>query len=152
MLFVFSCNSNKNVGSTLGVALIQKRIISRVVSVVERLAADSTLTRIQVETLELQKRVLAGEIKLGQAAAQRVGRRTRGPVTVGAYYRVLNQARGNIRASILTVLAAMQLGYVKFDDLARLLQLVGQGSAELGGEEADRLIGVLNALLDRLVM
>lgn len=121
-------------------------------SVAERLAADSTLTRVQIETLELQKRVLAGEIKLSQAAAQRIQKQTKGPVTVGAYYRVLKQARGNIRASILTVLAAMQLGYVKYDDLARLLELVGRSSAELRGEEADRLVGVLNALLDRLVM
>lgn len=151
MLFVFSCNSNKDVGSALCAGLIQKRMVSHAMNVAERLAAGSMLTRVQLETLELQKRVLAGEIKLSQAAAQRVGRSTRGPVTVGAYYRVLNQARGNIRASILTVLAAMQLGYVKFDDLARLLQLVGQGSTELGGEEADRLIGVINALLDRLV-
>jgi len=121
-------------------------------SVAERLAADSTLTRVQIETLELQKRVLAGEIKPGQAAAQRVGKKSKGPFTASSYHRVLDQARNNIRASILTVLVAMQLGYVKYDDLARLLQVVGTGSAEVAGEDADRLIAVLNALLDRLVM
>jgi len=121
-------------------------------SVAERLAADSTLTRVQIETLELQKRVLAGDIKPGQAVAQRAGKKSKGPYTAGSYHRVLDQARGKVRASILTVLVAMQLGYVKYDDLARLLELVGRGSAELKGEEADRLIGVLNALLDRLVM
>jgi len=121
-------------------------------SVIGRLSADSTLTRVQIETLELQKRVLAGEIKPSQAVAQRVGKKSKGPFTAGSYHRVLDQARANIRASILTVLVAMQLGYVKFDDLARLLEVVGRGSAELEGEEADRLVGVLNALLDRLVM
>jgi hypothetical protein len=121
-------------------------------SVAERLAADSTLTRVQIETLELQKRVLAGDIKPGEAVAQRLGRKSKGPYTAGSYHRVLDQARANIRSSILTVLTAMQLGYVKYDDLARLLELVGRGTAELKGEEADKLIGVLNALLDRLVM
>jgi hypothetical protein len=121
-------------------------------SVAERLAVDSTLTRAQIETLELQKRVLAGDIKPGEAAAQRVGKKSRGPYTAGSYHRVLDQARANIRSSILTVLTAMQLGYVKYDDLSRLLEVVGRGTAELRGEEADRLIGVLNALLDRLVM
>jgi len=121
-------------------------------SVAERIAADSTLTRVQIETLELQKRVMAGEIKPGQAAAQRTGKISRGQLTAGSYHRVLDQARHNIRASILTVLAAMQLGYVKYEDLARLLELVGTRTAELQGEEADRLMGVLNALLDRVVM
>jgi len=121
-------------------------------SVAERLAADSTLTRVQIETLELQKRVLAGDIKPGEAVAQRLGRKSKGPYTAGSYHRVLDQARANIRSSILTVLTAMQLGYVKYDDLARLLQLVGMGTAELKGEEAERLMNVLNALLDRLVM
>jgi hypothetical protein len=121
-------------------------------SVAERLAANSTLTRVQIETLELQKRVLAGDIKPGEAVAQRLGKKSKGPYTAGSYHRVLDQARANVRSSILTVLTAMQLGYVKYDDLARLLELVGRGTAELKGEEADRLIGVLNALLDHLVM
>jgi hypothetical protein len=121
-------------------------------SVAERLAADSTLTRAQIETLELQKRVLAGDIKPGEAVAQRLGKKSKGPYTAGSYHRVLDQARANIRSSIMTVLTAMQLGYVKYEDLARLLELVGRGTAELKGEEADRLIGVLNALLDHLVM
>lgn len=117
-------------------------------SIAEKLVSHSTLTRKQLETLELQSRVAAGEITSSRAAELR----QRGPVSIGSYYRVLGQAKGKIRASILTVLAAMQLGYVKYDDLARLLELAGKAPPELAGEDAEQLMGVLNALLDRLVM
>lgn len=117
-------------------------------SIAEKLVSNSTLTRRQLETLELQRRVQSGEISSNRAAELR----QRGPVSIGSYYRVLGQAKGKIRASILTVLAAMELGYVKYEDLARLLELVGKAPPELSGEDADRLMGVLNALLDRLVM
>jgi hypothetical protein len=118
-----------------------------VMSVAERLVSNSTLTKIQLETLELQKRVLSGEISLSQAAELR----RRGPVSVGSYYRVLGQAKGKVRASILTVLAAMWLGYVKFDDLARLFELIGRGPAELRPEDSERMVSLLDALLDRIV-
>jgi len=116
-------------------------------SVAEKLVSNSTLTRVQLETLELQKRVLSGEITASRAAESRRG----GPVSVGSYYRVLGQAKGKIRASMLTVLAAVWLGYVKSDDLARLFELIGRGSAELDSEDSERLIGLLDALLDRIV-
>ncbi len=119
-----------------------------IVSVANRLAERSTLTRVQLETLALHRRVLSGEISLKQAADQR----KRGPVSVGAYYRVVGQAQKNVRASILTVLTALWLGYVKFEDVSRLLQLVGKGPIELGEEETDQLMAVLDAVLDKLVM
>ncbi|MDV3292915.1 MAG: hypothetical protein LYZ70_01435 [Nitrososphaerales archaeon] len=87
-----------------------------------------------------------------QAADQRRIRRSRGPVSVGAYYRVVGQAKKNVRASILTVLTALWLGYIKFEDVNRLLQLVGRGPVELSEEEANQLMGVLNAILDKIVM
>ncbi|MDV3244630.1 MAG: hypothetical protein LYZ66_05590 [Nitrososphaerales archaeon] len=117
-------------------------------SVANRLAERSTLTGVQLETLALHRRVLSGEISLRQAADQR----KRGPVSVGAYYRVVGQAQKNVRASILTVLTALWLGYVKFEDVSRLLQLVGKGPIELGEEETDQLMMVLNAVLDKIVM
>lgn len=125
-------------------------------SVAEKLAEHSSLTRIQLETLSLRGMVLSGEISVSQSIERRLrstkGERTRkGPVSAGTYYRVLRQAKNNVRSSILTVLTAMWLGYVKFDDLARLLELVGRSRGELAGGDADRLMGVLNALLDRIV-
>jgi len=129
------------------VSLIQKGMNVGVMSIIDKLASNSTLTMVQLETLELQKRVSSGEITLSKAAELRRG----GPVSIGAYYRVLGQAKGKIRASVLTVLEAMWLGYVKFDDLARLLELIGRGPAELGPEESERVISLLDALLDRIV-
>ncbi len=119
-----------------------------VVSVATKLAAESTLTITQLESLALHQRVLSGEMSLKQAADQR----SRGPVSVGAYYRVVGQAKKNVRASVLTVLTALWLGYVKFEDVTRLLQLVGKGQVELSEEEANQLMVVLNAILDKIVM
>jgi hypothetical protein len=116
-------------------------------SVAEKLVSNSTLTRVQLETLELQRRVISGEIPATRAAKLRAG----GPVSIGSYYRVLGQAKGKIRASILTVLAAMWLGYVKSDDLARLFELIGKGPAELSPEASDRMVALLDALLDKIV-
>ena len=126
-------------------------------SVAERLAEGSSLTRVQLETLALQGRVRAGEISTSESIRQRQrsvkgSRNKQGPVSLGTYYRVLDQAKGNVRSSILTVLTALWLGYLRFDDLSRLLELVGRSSGRLGEEEAERLMEVLNALLDRLVM
>jgi len=78
--------------------------------------------------------------------------RGKGPVTVGAYYRVVGQARKNLRASILTVLTALLLGYVKFEDVSRLLRMVSQSPMELGEEGTNQLIVVLNGILDQIVM
>ena len=117
-------------------------------SVASKLATESTLTITQLESLALHQRVLSGEMSLKQAADQRSG----GPVSVGAYYRVVGQAKKNVRASVLTVLTALWLGYIRFEDLTRLLQLVGKDPVELSEEEANQLMGVLNAILDKIVM
>ena len=120
-------------------------------SVVERLVAKSNLTLVQLQTLQLQLGVKSGQITLADAASQRTGGRKKGPVTIGAYYRVLKQGKAKVRKSIMTVLAAMQLGYLRYEDLTRLLELVGRGPAELGEEDAERLMQVLDALLTRIV-
>lgn len=114
----------------------------------EALVDESNLTPRQLEALQSYLRVAIGEIRYREAAAS-------GPsksVTIGSYYRTVQQARDNIRSSIVTVLIALWLGLVKPDDVRRLLDTVGGNVMELSDEDKDRFITVLRALLDKIVM
>ncbi len=117
-------------------------------SVPNRLIEDSSLTRTQVESLEVFARVLSHELSLREAA----GLREDGAVTVGSYYRTVLQARKKIRSSVLTLIIAQWLGVVNVENLRRLLDLAGKGVSTLGEEEKERLVDVLDALLDKIVM
>ena len=124
-------------------------------SLANRISEGSSLSEAQLESLALYQRVRAGEISLKQAAETRTARRGNKagqPVTVGSYYRTLDQAKNNVRSSILTLVTALWLGYVRVEDVRRLFELVGRGAVELSEEEADQFMGVLNALVDKIVM
>jgi len=120
-------------------------------SLAKRISEGSSLSDAQLESLSLYQRVRAGEISLKEAAGSRRGRRTGQPVTIGAFYRTVDQAKQNVRSSILTLVTALWLGYVRIEDVRRLFELVGRGSVELSDEEADQFMGVLNALVDKIV-
>ena len=92
--------------------------------------------------------VTSGEMKLREAAS--LG--SRGPVTVGSYYRTVGQARKNIRESLVTVLIGLWLGVANADDVRRLFELVGAGAREFSADEQDRFLAVLEALLDRILL
>jgi len=106
------------------------------------------LTRRQLEALETYLRVLAGEILFREAAAKSSLK----AVTVGSYYRTVQQARKNIRESIVTVLIGLWLGLVKPEDVRRLLDLSGLGAKELSEEGQARVIEVLRALVQKIVL
>ena len=118
------------------------------VSTIERIVEDSTLTSKQVEALTIYKRVLSGEFTLKQAAATI----ERGPVTVGSLYRVIGQGRHKMRASIATVVISLIMGYVKPQDLRRLVDLVSQGTTALGEEGLDQAVPLISALIEKIVM
>lgn len=121
----------------------------------EFLVDRSSLTPRQLESLELYVRVAIGEMKLKEAASIASRTRRRGkpekPLTIGSYYGTVQQARENIRKSIATLLIGIWLGVVKAEDVRRLLDATGGGARELSDEENTRLIGVLRALIDRIV-
>jgi hypothetical protein len=113
------------------------------------------LSDAQLESLSLYQRVRAGEISLKEAAETRRsgrGKNAGKPVTIGSYYRTVDQAKKNVRSSILTVVTGLWLGYIRLEDVKRLFELVGRGAVELSEEEADQFMGVLNALVDRIVL
>ncbi|MDG6916039.1 MAG: hypothetical protein JRM85_00395 [Nitrososphaerota archaeon] len=124
-------------------------------SLPESLVEQSMLTPRQFEALQLYVRVVLHEMRYREAASIASRGRTRGeskPLTVGSYFRTVQQARENIRKSIMTLLVGIWIGVVKTDDVRRLLDVAGSGIRELPEEETDRLVGVLGELVQRIVV
>ncbi len=116
---------------------------------------QSVLTPRQLEALRLYLRVAIGEMKYKEAAAKASEGRTRGEprtLTVGSYFRTVQQARNKIRKSVVTLLIGVWVGIVKIEDVRKLLEVSGGGSRELTDEEAARLAAVLRALTQKIVM
>lgn len=117
-------------------------------SLPETLVDLSSLTPRQLEALQSYLRVALGEMKYREAAVS-------GPtksVTVGSYFRTVQQARENIRKSIVTLLIGLWIGVVKPEDVRRLLDVAGGGAGELPEEESARFVGVLRSLIQKIVM
>jgi hypothetical protein len=112
------------------------------------LMEQSNLTKKQLESLVSYVRVAAGEMLYREAAALRSGK----PVTIGSYYRTVQQGRNQVRASIVTVLVAVAIGLVSVEDVRRLLELVGEGNVEVAEEDRERFVAILQTLLDKIVM
>jgi len=125
-------------------------------SFLDKLVDQSSITSRQLELLVSHLRVSTGEIKLKDAASLATQGRTRGkqggPVTIGSYYRTVQQARKNVRESLLTVVVALWAGVIRVEDVRRLFELVGGGTRELSDEEADRVLRLLDALLGRIIV
>jgi hypothetical protein len=109
---------------------------------------QSSLTEKQLESLSSYVRVVAGEMHLREAAVLRSEK----PVTVGSYYRTVQQGRNRIRESVVTVLVAVAMGLVRLEDVRRLFELVGRGNAEVVEGDRERFAAVLQVLLDKIVM
>lgn len=73
------------------------------------------------------------------------------PLSVGSYWRTVDQARENVRESIATVLIAIMIGVLKPDEVRKLVELIPQGDLQLPSEDQERLLKVVGALLDRIV-
>lgn len=112
------------------------------------LIEQSNLTEKQLESLVSYVRVASGEMLYREAAALRSEK----PVTIGSYYRTVQQGRNQVRESIVTVLVAIAAGLVKLEDVRRLLELVGKGDAEVAEEDRKRFAAILQTLLDKIVM
>jgi hypothetical protein len=125
-------------------------------SFLERVVDQSSITRRQLESLSSYMRVSTGEIKLRDAASLASHGRTKGrrdgPLTIGSYYRTVRQARKNVRESLVTVVIALWLGVIRAEDVRRLFDLVGGGTRELSGEDAERFTQLLDALLRRIIV
>lgn len=105
------------------------------------------MTRKQLNALEGYLSVKNGLIKMREAAAAAPGK----PVSVGSYYRTASQAKQNLRQALVTLLIGLWLGAVRLDDVKRMFELVGLGARELSDIDQERLVQVIDALLDRIV-
>ena len=125
-------------------------------SVPEALIEQSSLTRRQIESLLNYRRVASGELKLKEAASLMSEGRTKGSsgreISVGSYYRTVNQARDNVRESMVSILLALWMGLVRVEDVRRLFELVGSGARELSEDEESRFVELLQALLNRIIV
>ena len=126
------------------------------VSFLARLVDQSSNTDRHLESLLSYIRVVSGELKLKDAASLASQGRTKGvpeaPLTIGSYYRSVNQARSNVRKSLVTVVIALWLGLLRAEDVRRLFDLVGGGARGLSDDEGDQFLRLLDALLGRIIM
>jgi hypothetical protein len=112
------------------------------------LIQSSTLTDTQVESLVLYANVLSGKMKLKDAASKR----SKGPVSVGAFWRVVQQGRTNVKKSIVTMILASWLGIVKTDELRRLMELTALRGQTIDVAAAEQAQSLVLGLVERIVM
>lgn len=116
--------------------------------IAETMQNESVLTARQLEAIQSYLRVSLGDMTYREAAASATSK----SVTVGSYFRTVQQARENIRKSIVTLLIGIWVGILKPEDLHKLLD-VAKGELEgLSDEERSRYIEVLRVLLKKIVM
>jgi len=109
---------------------------------------QSNLSSKQFESLVTYIKVSSGQLRYKDAAASRMGR----PVTIGSYYRTVQQGRRRVRESVVTVLIAVSIGLVKPDDFRRLLELIGRAGLEVAEEDRKRFSSVLRTLVEKIVI
>ena len=116
--------------------------------IIDGLSRKSGITRVQLETLLLQKRVNKHEIRVADAV------RLRKPTEVspGSYYRVLDQARSNFERTIFTLLLGIKLGVIQVEEISRLLGMVEEVPDEMVEERLEEFMSVLSAVIKRIVM
>ncbi len=107
----------------------------------------SALTEAQIETLQLHRRVLRGEISSKDAANMR----TPEPVKLGTYHRVLDQALRNLQSAIWTVIVGLNLGLVRAEELKRLIEVL-PSNLEPHEAHQEELLGVIRAIVRRVVI
>lgn len=108
----------------------------------------SLLTQAQVETLKIEIARRKHEISMAQAL------RTRNisGISRGTHYRVLRQARNNIKASLFTVAVAVHLGLVNVEEVQKLILSASSIPDELDPTKAAEVLTLANALAERIVM
>ena len=115
----------------------------------EALRQKSTVTAVQFETLMLSRRVKRGELRVVEAAKSR---KEDDGVSVGSYYRVLDQARSRLERSIFTLLLAVRTQTLDKDELIRLLTMVSEAPEQMGEANLQEFNDLLVALVRKMVV
>ena len=108
----------------------------------------SFLTEAQIETLEIEVARRKNEITMEQAL------RTRkiSGISRGTHYRVLRQAKDNIKASLFTLAVAVRLGIVNVEDVQKLILSASSIPSNLNASKAAEVVTLANVLAERIVM
>lgn len=108
----------------------------------------SSLTRIQVETLQLDIEVHKSTVNIRNALKIRKN----SGISRGTYYRILAQGRKNIRESLFTLVIAVQMGLLKQDDIQRLISSISMIPEDIDRENLTDVLALVGALADHVVM
>jgi hypothetical protein len=117
-------------------------------SPLESLVELSSLTKIQAETLQLHVAMQKSEINMQNVLKKR---KTTG-ISRGTHYRILSQARKNIKQSLLTIAIAAQMDLVKPDDIQKLMASISMIPADVDPEKLPEVLALVSVLVDRIVM
>jgi hypothetical protein len=96
----------------------------------------------------LSKRVKKGELRVFQAAKSR----KEDGVSVGSYYRVLDQARSRLEHSIFTLLLAVRTQSLDKEELTRLLKMVAEAPEAMEEANLEEFMTLLSALVKKMVV
>lgn len=114
----------------------------------EAVADLSSLTRVQVQTLKMHLAVNKHEINIEDALKSR---KISG-ISRGTHYRILAQAKRNVKRSLFTVVTATQLGLIKAEDVQKLISSVSKIPVDLDPEKMPEVLALVNAVAERIVM
>ena len=73
-------------------------------------------------------------------------------VSRGTHYRILAQARRNVRESIFTVATAVQLGLLKPDDVQKLIAMLSSIPLDIDPAKLEEVLVIAKTVIDRVVM
>jgi len=73
-------------------------------------------------------------------------------ISRGTHYRILGQAKKNVRESLFTVAVAVQLGFVRMEDVQKLLGTVSMMPPNVDPEKLPEILELVRVLAGRIVM
>lgn len=92
--------------------------------------------------------MVRGEITLQEVLKMRKD----SSISKGTHYRILAQARRNVRKSVLTTAIAVQLGIIRSEELQKLVTLVSRAPTEADPSTMEEVSALVVALVNRIVM
>lgn len=114
----------------------------------ESVADLSSLTRVQIATIQLHQSVTKSQINMQDALVTRKN----SAISRGTHYRILAQARKNVRESLFTVATAVQMGLLREEDVDKLISTVSKIPADVDSDKLPEVIALVSALANRIVM
>lgn len=117
-------------------------------STVDSIASMSSLTKVQLETLKIHLALKNHEITMQEALQKRKD----SGISRGTHYRVLGQAKNNVRRSLLTVVVAAQMGLIKPEELQKLVATVSMIPQNVDSSRLAEVLALVDALAERIVM